>query len=80
MHLSTEESPASWMVKLFVKLAEVFLNTFHRRSFSINVVVKSYREFTVLSTLQLDFFSYLNMQHLGAGHIFYAPKGTLGGI
>ena len=48
MHLSTEESPVSWIVKLLEKLAEVFPNTFHRRSFSMNDVVKGYREKAVL--------------------------------
>ena len=33
----------------------MFLNTFHERSFSINDVVKSYHEKTVLKTLQLEF-------------------------
>ena len=38
---------------------EVFLNTYHRRSFSINDEGKSYREKTVLKSLQLEFSSFV---------------------
>ena len=61
MHLSTEESQASWMVKLFGKVGRGVPEyiTFHWRSFSIkdvvrNDVVRSYHEKTDL-TLQLEF-------------------------
>ena len=37
----------------------MFLNTFHRISFSISDVVKNYREIMVLKTLQLEIFIYL---------------------
>ena len=55
MHLRIEESPASWIVKLFGEVGESVMNTFHQKSFSENDVVKSYREKTVLKTLQLEF-------------------------
>ena len=53
MHLRIEESPASWMVKLFGEVGEGV--SFIREVFSVNNVVKSYREKTVLKTLQLEF-------------------------
>ena len=43
------------------KLAEIFLNTFHRISFSINDAVKSFRDKTVLKTLQLEFSKIITM-------------------
>ena len=52
MHLSTEEPVGSW--KCLEKLAEMFLNIFHRISFSKDTV-KRYREKIVLNTLQLEF-------------------------
>ena len=50
MHLSTEESPASWMVKLSGEIGGGV-----PEYFSGEVLVKSYREKTVLKSLQLEF-------------------------
>ena len=56
VHLSTEESPASWMVKLFGEVGGGVPEYFSfGEVFSINDVVNSYREKTVLKTLQLVF-------------------------
>ena len=77
MHLSTEEPAASWMFtrNCLEKLVEVFLNTFHREKFSINDVVKSYHEKTVLKSLQLEFSSVWNKTN---STNFYPPaKGYL---
>ena len=52
MHLSTEESPESWMVKLFGGVGGGVPEYFSLKT--INDVVKSYREKSVIKTFQLE--------------------------
>ena len=51
------------------KLAEMYLNTFHRRSFSINDAVKSYREKLDLKTLQLEFRRVVKVLYSMSSHL-----------
>ena len=47
----------------------MYLNTFHRRSFSINDAVKSYREKLVLKTLQLEFRRVVKVLYSMSSHL-----------
>ena len=60
----TEETAASWMLELFGEVVRGVPEYFSYGAFSINDVVKSYREKTVLKTLQLEFSQDIHLFHV----------------